>query len=119
MKRDFCSFREMRQLFIVMIAWAYLAPQARAYSCDEFTEVFKAHIEEGLGYQSEFNSIASDDVSQCHFVRDIFIPYAERGIVIMNSFAQCPEFRGKVAIAVSKTQGQLEVLRGLLSKDCK
>jgi hypothetical protein len=96
-----------------------LATQARAFSCDDFTDVFKANIEEGLGYQSEFNSIASKDANQCHFVRDIFIPYTERTIVIMNGFAQCPKYKGKVAIAVGKTQGQLEILKGLLPKECK
>jgi hypothetical protein len=109
----------MRYSLVIFIVFFCTGTQVRAFSCDDFSDVFKANIEEGLGYQKEFNSKTSDEASQCHFVHDIFIPYTEKTIVIMNRFAQCPKYKDKVAIAVGKTQKDLETLKGLLPKECK
>ncbi len=109
----------MNRILVTVIASVCLSAQARAFTCDDFKNVIKANLAEGEAYQSQHKSSAGDDAIQCRFVRDTFIPYTERTIVKMNLFAQCPEHKEKVSIAVGKTKGLLESLKAVSRKVCK
>jgi hypothetical protein len=108
----------MRYLIITLVA-LISSGEAYAFSCDDFQTFLKANMAEGAIYHEQHKSSAGDNATQCHFARDVFIPYTERTIAQVKFYVNCPKNGATASQLEKKLQLLLDVLETQKTKVCK
>ena len=117
---DFCSFRGMRVLPVILIVSALCSTvgKAQAFSCDEFNAAIMAIAAEDKAIDAQHKAVGISDADQCRFNKDIFMPYVTRTMQSMTLYVNCPKSGGVAAALAGEYEKSLKVLNDLDAGRC-